>query len=107
MSPIRPRGAASVHLPRQRARIPAGPWPLEMKADVLAALLDFSDTDALVDAILRFEAPRPTVLRGAGTKREPVWFLNQVEAFLQKRHGAEAGAKRSLARVLGQRTENT
>jgi hypothetical protein len=71
-----------------------------MRADVLAALLDFPDTNALVDAILRSEAPRPTVMRRAGTKKEPVWFLDQVKAFLQRRHGVESGPRKSLARLL-------
>lgn len=101
------RGAAGVHLPTLRPRVPiAGTWPLEMRADVLAALLDFPDTDALVDAILRSEAPRPTVMRRAGTKSEPVWSLSAVQAFLERRHGGEAlPGRRNLARMMSHSTE--
>jgi hypothetical protein len=52
---------------------PSGVWPAQMRADMAAAYLDFSNTAELVAAIKRGDAPVPSSLRGKGRKREPVW----------------------------------
>src|SRR4051794_40206863 len=56
------------------ARYPVnGVWPAEMRADLLAAYLDFRNVRELVLAIARGEAPSPTRFRGRGRTREAVW----------------------------------
>lgn len=52
---------------------PSGVWPAEMRADMVAAYFDFKDTADLQRAIARGEAPPPSVLRGSGRAREPIW----------------------------------
>ena len=58
---------------------PTGVWPAQMRADMTAAYLDFSDTAELVAAINRGEAPAPSSLRGKGRKREPVWSRDDLD----------------------------
>lgn len=52
---------------------PAGAWPAQMRADMVAAYLDFHDTTELAAAIRAGQAPPPSSLRGVGRNREPVW----------------------------------
>jgi hypothetical protein len=69
------------------ARYMFGEWPAEMRADVLAAFLDFADTRALSDAVERGEAPNPTAVRYVGRNRsEPVWSAEAVADFVRRRH---------------------
>ena len=56
------------------ARYPVnGAWPAEMRADLLAAYLDFRSVRELALAISRGEAPPPTNYRGVGRSREAIW----------------------------------
>jgi hypothetical protein len=56
------------------ARYPVnGAWPAEMRADLLAAYLDFRNVRELALAITRGEAPPPTSYRGKGRTREAIW----------------------------------
>ena len=69
------------------ARFPLnGAWPIEMRADMTAAFLDFETTGQLLAAILRKEAPRPTVTRLRNGRRVPVWARDAVVNFIAKRH---------------------
>jgi hypothetical protein len=103
------RGAVGIHVPKRRPRYPdGGAWPFEMRADVLAALLDYPDTNSLIDGILRAEAPRPTVMRGAGARKEPIWSLHAVQAFLQRRHAlGPTPGKRNLGQLLSSHISET
>jgi hypothetical protein len=58
---------------------PFGAWPVEMRADMTAAYLDFRDTAELQRAIARGDAPPPTSLRGVGRAREPIWARESLE----------------------------
>lgn len=75
-----PRGALPARYP------PAGSWPLELRADLAAAFLDYPDTRAFYAAVSRGEAPRPTGLRGTGKVREPIWARPVMERFVAQRH---------------------
>lgn len=81
-----PRGALPARFP------PAGSWPLELRADLAAALLDYPDTRAFFAAVSRGEAPCPTGLRGKGRTREPVWSRALVERFVARRHSVDHDA---------------
>jgi hypothetical protein len=50
-------------------------WPLEMRADAVAALLDYETTGQLWKAVSRGEAPRPTAYRTQNGRREAIWAL--------------------------------
>ncbi len=45
------------------ARYPPGPWPAQMRADMVAAFFDFKNTAELVSAVKRGEAPPPSAKR--------------------------------------------
>jgi len=74
------RGALPARFP------PAGSWPLELRADVAAAFLDYPDTRAFFAAVMRGEAPLPTGQRGKGKGREPLWARPLMERFVAQRH---------------------
>ncbi len=61
------------------ARYPLGSWPMQMRADMVAAYLDYRDTVELLKAITRGDAPRPSALRGKGRNREPVWNKDDLD----------------------------
>jgi hypothetical protein len=65
---------------------PAGAWPAEMRADLVAAFFDFKTTGELYKAILRAEAPRPTAFRRRDGRREPVWALEACRSHVANRH---------------------
>lgn len=67
---------------------PGGVWPYEMRADMVAAILDFPTSYALCLAISAGDAPRPTATRGSGAKLEPVWHRESIRQFLSNRHRA-------------------
>jgi len=79
---------ARPHAPRSLpARYPPnGAWPLEMRADMVAALLSFDTTGQLFAAIARSEAPRPTATRLRNGKCEPVWALDACRKHVANRH---------------------
>jgi hypothetical protein len=64
---------------------PAGAWPSQMRADMVAAFLDYRDTKALSLAVARGDAPPPNALRGKGRQREPVWNKDALESFVAPR----------------------
>jgi hypothetical protein len=79
-----------VHVSNKPPRFPPGAWPLEMRADTVAAFLDFSSTRELCKAIQRGEAPRPNATRGSGSTIEVVWFVRAVEEFVARRSLAKS-----------------
>lgn len=65
------------------ARYPAGgAWPLQMRADMVAAILDFSTTKELCYAIAQGHAPYPTAFRLKGKKWEAIWTTQNVRDFV-------------------------
>jgi hypothetical protein len=75
---------------RSRTKVPAryppiGAWPALMRADMAAAYLDYPDTNELLAAISRGEAPAPCCLQGKGRKREPVWTKATLDRYLVPR----------------------
>jgi len=94
--------AARPHAPRSLpARYPPhGAWPLEMRADMAAALLGYDTSGELYAAVARNEAPRPTATRLRNGKREPVWALDACRKHVANRHeiaADAADAPRSIA----------
>jgi hypothetical protein len=76
-----------VHVVNREARFPPeGSWPIEMRADMVAAFLDFGTTRELCKAIGRGEAPAPNAARGAGKDIELVWYCRAVEDFVARRN---------------------
>jgi hypothetical protein len=79
----------AVHIVNRPARYPTGSlWPIELRADMVAALLDFRTTHELCKALAAGEAPRPTATRIAGSHAEPTWFRESVLAFVSRRHAS-------------------
>ena len=60
---------------------PIGTWPALMRADMVAAYLDYRDTGELARAVVRGEAPLPTGHHGIGRAREPVWSKAAIDNF--------------------------
>lgn len=89
----------NVRVKNRPARFPpAGVWPFELRADMVAALLDFDTTRQLCKAIADGTAPRPGAVRGHGTGLEVVWSRDAVRAFVAARHrgfDADAGDRSS------------
>ena len=65
---------------------PEGQWPIEMRADMAAALLDFRTTHELSKALAAGEAPPPSATRNGSGQAEPVWFHEFVVEFVRARH---------------------
>lgn len=72
------------------ARYPLGPWPMQMRADMVAAYLDYRDTAELAAAIRRGEAPPPTSFRRRGRRREPVWSRVTLDCYTSRRTVCES-----------------
>jgi hypothetical protein len=70
---------------------PSGVWPIELQADMAAALLDYATTRELCKAVASGAAPRPTAVRSRGSKLEVVWFADAVREFVARRHSLRAG----------------
>jgi len=67
----------------QEARYPRGSaWPLQMRADMVAAYLDFDGTRDLCEAIKNGNAPLPTAARVIRKKLEAVWHKNAIDKFV-------------------------
>jgi hypothetical protein len=70
----------------ESARYPGGSaWPLQMRADMVAAILDFSTTKELCYAISKGQAPYPTAFRLKGKKWEAIWTTDNVRDFVSGR----------------------
>jgi hypothetical protein len=83
--------AAETTIPNRPARYPPhGAWPAELRADIVAAFLDFPNTRSLAIAILEGDAPRASGARGEGAARELTWYLDGLKAFVASRHGGMA-----------------
>jgi hypothetical protein len=61
-----------------------------MRADVVAAYLDYETTGKLFAAIQRGEAPPPTATRLFNSRRIPVWSRAECDKFIDRRHCAKA-----------------
>jgi hypothetical protein len=66
------------------ARYPPGPWPGQMRADMVAAFLDFENTADLAAAVSRGEAPRPSALRKKCGKSNRFGHAFTWSAFLRR-----------------------
>lgn len=76
-----------VHVTNRAARFPQGTtWPVEMRAETLAAYLDFCSTRELCRAIADGEAPAPHATRGSGKRLELVWYSRAVDEFVARRN---------------------
>lgn len=58
---------------------PSGAWPGQMRADMVAAYLDYKDTAELAAAVKRGDAPAPSLMRGTGRSKEPVWITADID----------------------------
>jgi len=67
---------------------PVGAWRAVMRADMVAAYLDYRNTVELARAIVRGEAPRPTHYHGTGRSREPAWSKAAIDDFAAPRSAA-------------------
>jgi hypothetical protein len=65
---------------------PHGAWPAEMRADMVAAYLDYETTGQLYAAVQRGEAPRPTGERQRNGRREPTWAFDALKTHVGNRH---------------------
>src|SRR5262245_44290115 len=65
---------------------PHGAWPAEMRADLVAAYLDYETTGQLYAAVLRGDAPRPTGERLRNGRREPTWAFDALKTHVAHRH---------------------
>lgn len=75
-----------VRIRNEQARYPQGPtWPLQMRADMVAAYLDLRDTKELCRAITSGDAPLPTATRLIGKRTEVVWQKDAVDRFVSNR----------------------
>jgi hypothetical protein len=59
-----------------------------MRADMVAAYLDYDCTKDLCAGIARGHAPQPGALRRRGRGREPVWFKLTLDGFIAKKISA-------------------
>lgn len=85
----------TVRVVNRPARHPTGgTWPLELRADMVAALLDFGTTRELCKAVAAGTAPRPGAVRESGASREVVWSLEAVKQFVAARHHVRDGDAR-------------
>lgn len=79
----------TVHVTNRPARYPpTGVWPFELRADMVAALLDFETTRQLCAAIAADCAPRPGAVRKMGGQIDVVWSQESVREFIFARHHA-------------------
>jgi hypothetical protein len=77
-----------VHVVNRPPRFPPiALWPIELRADMVAAMLDYASTYELCRAIHAGEAPRPTSWRGRSSSVEVTWYRDDVLAFIMRRHG--------------------
>jgi len=88
-------GRSSTAIPAREVRAPRslparhpphGAWPAEMRADMVAAYLDYETTGQLYTAVLRGEAPRPTGERLRNGRHEPTWACDALKTHVANRH---------------------
>ena len=78
-----------IHVPNRPPRFPpGGAWPIEMRADMVAAYLDFTSTRELCKAIARGDAPKPDSTRGMGIDLEVVWSSKTIEQFVTRKRSS-------------------
>jgi hypothetical protein len=81
------------------ARYPAtGGWPAVMRADMVAAYLDYRDTGELARGVSRGEAPLPTGYHGIGRAKEPTWLKAAIDNFLEP--DSDDPSKQDLASLV-------
>ena len=61
---------------------PTGAWPAVMRADMVAAYLDYRDTNELARGVSRGEVPPPIGHHGLGRAREPIWSKTVIDNFI-------------------------
>lgn len=77
---------------------PTGAWPAAMRADLVAAYLDYRDTSELARAVSRGEAPPPMGYHGTGRTREPIWLKAAIDNFLEP--DSDSPRKQDLASLV-------
>lgn len=77
-----------IHVRNRPPRFPPGAWPIEMRADMTAAYLDFPSTRELCKAVARGEAPKPDSTRGAGAELEVIWSTRSIDEFVSRRRAS-------------------
>jgi hypothetical protein len=88
VEPVSPRGGSDastskIYVKNVKARYPNGPtWPVQMRADMTAAYLDYDNTKDLCAAIADGHAPPPGALRRRGRTTEVVWFKGILDSFV-------------------------
>lgn len=70
---------------------PIGTWPALMRADMVAAYLDYRDTAELARGVSRGEAPPPSGYQGIGRARQPVWSKAAIDHFTVPSRTVEPG----------------
>lgn len=81
---------------------PTGAWPAVMRADMVAAYLDYHDTGELARAVARGEAPPPTGYHGTGRARQPVWSKAVIDDLMAPRRDVNSNRsdERDLASLV-------
>jgi hypothetical protein len=80
---------------------PLGAWPAVMRADMVAAYLDYQSVAELIRAVGCGEAPSPTGFRGTGRARQPVWAKAALDTHGNgNRSSSEDEPKRDLAALV-------
>lgn len=77
---------------------PTGAWPAVMRADIVAAYLDYRDTSELARGVGRGEAPPPMGYHGVGRAREPIWLKSAIDNFLKP--DSDSPRKQDLASLV-------
>lgn len=77
-----------VRIANEQARYPIGPaWPVQMRADMVAAYLDYKDTRDLCKAVTSGAAPPPSSTRLIGKRTEVIWMKEMLDRFVAARAG--------------------
>ena len=69
-----------------------------MRADIVAAYLDYRDTGELRRGVTRGEAPPPIGYHGIGRAREPIWLKTAIDNFIEP--DSDSSRKQDLASLV-------
>ncbi|MBY0382784.1 MAG: hypothetical protein K2W78_12805 [Xanthobacteraceae bacterium] len=73
-----------------------------MRAEMVAAYLEYRDTGELSRAVVRGEAPQPTAFHRTGRSKEPVWTKMILDRFAypEGKVGEAIASELDLARLV-------